>query len=194
MPDADLDVAVAQCTLGSLSYNGQRCTAIKLVMVHASIADAFVEKLVDKVRALKVGLPWEENVAITPLPEPKKPQILESMISDAVSKGAELRTGGELMGQLMKPAVVDGVTPQMRLFHEEQFGPVVPVARFEHVDEVVSAIRKSWNGQQARRGDTHKRRHVGTHAFGEMDHTEPLPWLSLLALSPSSLPSHSPLS
>ena len=153
LPDADLDAAAAQCTLGGLSYNGQRCTAIKLVMVHESIADQFVEKLVANVGALQAGLPWEAGVAITPLPEPSKPKILEGLIADALTLGATLANaadgGGEIAGALMTPAVVDHVTPSMRLFHEEQFGPVVPVARFKEVGEVASAIKASWNGQQA---------------------------------------------
>ena len=124
LPDADLETAVAQCVLGGLSYNGQRCTAIKLIMVHESIADAFVAQLVARISNLKVGLPWEEGVSITPLPEQKKPQILEALIADALAKGAKLANagtgGGELRGALFTPAVLDGVTPHMRLFHEEQ--------------------------------------------------------------------------
>ena len=153
LPDADLDVAAAQCVLGGLSYNGQRCTAIKLIMVHDSVADAFVAKLVEKVNALKVGLPWEEGVTITPLPEASKPQYLESLISDALANGATLANeaagGGQLAGALFTPAVLDKVTPAMKLFHEEQFGPVVPIARFSDVAEVIGAAKASWNGQQA---------------------------------------------
>jgi len=153
LPDADLDVAATQCVLGATSYNGQRCTAVKLIMVHDSVADAFVTKLVEKVTALKVGLPWEDGVAITPLPEANKPQFLEALIADALQHGATVANaaagGGQLAGALMTPAVVDGVTPMMRLFHEEQFGPVVPIARFHDVSEVASAIKDSWNGQQA---------------------------------------------
>jgi len=153
LPDADLDTAVGQCVLGSLSYNGQRCTAIKLIMVHESIKAQFVEKLVEKVASLGMGLPWEENVSITPLPEGNKPKYLEELIADALSKGASLanreRGGGELAGALFKPAVLEGVTPEMRIFHEEQFGPVVPVASFSDVGEVLDAIKTSWNGQQA---------------------------------------------
>lgn len=153
LPDADLDIAAAQCTLGGLSYNGQRCTAIKLMMVHESVADAFVEKLTAKVNALKAGLPWDAGVSITPLPETGKPAYLEELVADALGRGATLVNreagGGQLAGALFTPAVVDRVTPEMRLFHEEQFGPVVPVARFSDTAEVISAVKASWNGQQA---------------------------------------------
>jgi len=153
MPDADLDVAVAQCVLGATSYNGQRCTAIKLIMVHESVADTFAQKLVAAVSALKVGLPWEDGVTITPLPEEKKPAYLEDLIADALAKGGTIANadagGGQLRGALFTPAVLDKVTPQMRIFHEEQFGPVVPISRFSDVAEVVEALKHSWNGQQA---------------------------------------------
>jgi len=153
LPDADLDVAAAACATGGLSYNGQRCTAVKLIMVHASVAEAFTAKLLKLVGDLKVGLPWEGGVSITPLPEPNKPKILHEMIADATAKGATLANkatgGGELRGALFTPAVVTGVTPAMRIFHEEQFGPTVPVASFTTVSEVLDALKTSWNGQQA---------------------------------------------
>ena len=90
---------------------------------------------------------------LTPLPEPSKPKYLEELIADALAKGATLANadagGGELRGALFSPAVVDGVTRSMRLFVEEQFGPVVPVARYSSIGEVTGALRDSWNGQQA---------------------------------------------
>jgi len=122
-------------------------------MVHESVADTFVEKLVARVSELKVGLPWEDGVSVTPLPETNKPSFLEGLIADAVEHGASVANaasgGGTLAGALFTPAVIDGVTPKMRLFHEEQFGPVVPVARFREIAEVTDAVKKSWNGQQA---------------------------------------------
>lgn len=153
LPDADLDVAAAQCREGATNYNGQRCTAIKLVMVHNTIADPFILNLKSKVSELKAGLPWEEGVMITPLPDPQKPDYLEELIADAVAFGASVvnadQGGGTRRGALFIPAIVFPVTPAMRLFHEEQFGPVIPVATYDALDEVKNAIRKSWNGQQA---------------------------------------------
>jgi len=137
-PSADIELSLNEVVLGSLSFNGQRCTAIKLVMVHKSIADAFVKQLGEKISAMKGGLPWEDGVKITPLPESKKPSAMEELIVDAVSKGATVTNanGGEIHGSLFRPAVVYPVTSSMRLWHEEQFGPVVPVAVYEHVDEI----------------------------------------------------------
>lgn len=153
LPDADLDVAAAACVTGALSYNGQRCTAVKLIMVHRSVEKAFTQKLLALVGKLTVGLPWDANVNVTPLPEPNKPTILADLIADATSKGATLANkaegGGEVRGALYTPGVVTGVTKDMRLFVEEQFGPVVPVGSFDDVSEVLAALKASWNGQQA---------------------------------------------
>ena len=154
LKDADLDVAADQCCAGSTSYNGQRCTAIKLVYVHKSVAGAFLDKFKAKVAAKKVGLPWAEGVALTPLPETSKPGYLRELVADAVAKGAAVANaaeggGGCSSGSLITPPIVYPVTKDMRLFHEEQFGPVLPVAVFEDLAEVDGALRKSWNGQQA---------------------------------------------
>jgi glyceraldehyde-3-phosphate dehydrogenase (NADP+) len=86
LPSANLDVAVKECVLGSLSFNGQRCTALKLLFVHESIADAFLQKFSAAVDALKLGLPWDSDTKITPLPEPEKPNYLKNVISDALAK------------------------------------------------------------------------------------------------------------
>ena len=153
LPDADLDVAAEQITLGSTTYNGQRCTAVKLVMVHESVAGAFLPKLVAKIAALKVGLPWDKGVQITPLPEPAKPQFLADLIADAVSKGAAVvnseQGGGLQEAALMTPAIVYPVTANMRLYNEEQFGPVVPVATFSDIKQVAEYYKSTSFGQQA---------------------------------------------
>ena len=152
-PDADLEVASEQVVIGATSYNGQRCTAIKLVMVHESIADQFLGLLVEKVAALKVGLPWVEGVAITPLPEADKPAYLQDLMADAVERGASIvnadRGGCELAGALMTPAIVYPVTRNMRLWREEQFGPVLPVAVYRDINEIYDYYRETTFGQQA---------------------------------------------
>ena len=153
LPDANLDSAADEVCLGATSYNGQRCTAIKMTFVHRSVADVFMQKLATRVNALKGGLPWAEGVSITPLPEPSKPRMLQDWIGDAISKGAKLfnadQGGGEQAGALCTPAIMYPVTEKMRLWHEEQFGPVIPVAVFDHVSEVVDYIAKAPFGQQA---------------------------------------------
>ena len=94
---AQLDVAINECLLGSLSFNGQRCTAVKIIFVHKSLAEAFNKGLAEKIEALKIGMMWEPGVQITPLPEPNKPAYLKELIEDAKLHGAKVinKHGGE---------------------------------------------------------------------------------------------------
>ncbi|MER2562528.1 MAG: aldehyde dehydrogenase family protein, partial [Myxococcaceae bacterium] len=128
LPDADLDAAAAAIVKGGLGFNGQRCTAEKIVFVHRSVAEAFTAKVVARVDALKAGMPWDEGVGITPLPEDTKLETMRGLIDDAVSKGAKVANanGGRGAFSIMRPAVVADVKPGMRLLHEEQFGPIIP--------------------------------------------------------------------
>ncbi|AKF85597.1 glyceraldehyde-3-phosphate dehydrogenase (NADP+) [Myxococcus fulvus] len=150
LEDADLENAVKECITGALSFNGQRCTALKLLVVHRSIADVFLKKLTAAVDALKPGMPWEPGVAITPLPEPGKADYLKGLVDDAVSKGARVvnATGGQSSHSFFAPAVVYPVTRDMRLSSEEQFGPVVPVMVFDRDEEVIQLVVESQFGQQ----------------------------------------------
>ncbi len=152
LPDADLKIAVQECVRGALSYNGQRCTAIKIIFVHASIAKEFTQMLVAGVNALKPGMPWHEGVAITPLPDPQKPLVLKRMLDEAISKGAKLENpelGGSIIGQIFFPAVLSNVSLDTELAREEQFGPIVPVVEYQDVDEFESYVVQSNYGQQA---------------------------------------------
>ena len=90
LPDADLDHTVKECISGTLSYNGQRCTALKVLYVHESIVDEFNKKFSKAVDNLNFGLPWDKDVFLTPLPEPNKPQYIKDLIEDALSKGAKV--------------------------------------------------------------------------------------------------------
>jgi len=129
---ADIKLAVQETVLGSLSFNGQRCTALKIVFVHRSIADAFVAQLSAEVNKLKFGMPWEPGIAITPLPEPNKPGYLKECIDNAMANGAKVmnENGGTTVESFVYPAVVYPVNKAMKLYREEQFGPVIPVVPF----------------------------------------------------------------
>ena len=150
LPDADIDLAVSECVLGALSFNGQRCTALKILFVHQQIISAFLEKCVSAVNQLKPGLPWDDNVQLTPLPEPGKPGRLMDMIDDARKLGAKVinPNGGSINGTFMFPAVVYPVKPGMRLYNEEQFGPVIPICVFRDVQEPMRYVIESNFGQQ----------------------------------------------
>ena len=150
LKDADLDHAVKECVLGALSFNGQRCTALKMLFVQRDIVDAFITKFSAAVDGLKSGAPWEAGVFITPLPEPNKTEYLTELINDARAKGARVvnRGGGSVEHTFMTPAIVYPVKPGMRLYSEEQFGPVVPIATFSDIDEPMDYVTQSNYGQQ----------------------------------------------
>ena len=150
LPDADLDNTVKECISGSLSYNGQRCTALKVLYVHESIIDEFNKKFSEAVDNLKYGLPWEKDAFLTPLPEPNKPQYIKDLIDDAIAKGAKImnKKGGEMTENYTYPAVMYPVDDSMDLYHEEQFGPVVPVISYKDINEPLDAMAASDYGQQ----------------------------------------------
>ncbi|HET6422013.1 MAG TPA: NADP-dependent glyceraldehyde-3-phosphate dehydrogenase [Geobacteraceae bacterium] len=151
LPDADLDLAAAECIRGSLTYNGQRCTALKIIFVHRKIADAFLEKLAGGIGALKYGMPWEKDVTVTPLPEPEKPEYLAGLVGDAQNLGAGVINagGGTAVKSFFSPAVLYPVTREMRLYNEEQFGPVIPVVPYDDIREPIEYVVASNYGQQA---------------------------------------------
>lgn len=151
LPDADLEHTVKECALGSLSYNGQRCTAIKIIFVHDSIYEEFLTKFAVEVESLNIGMPWDDDVNITPLPEPDKSKWLTDYIEEAKEKGARLinESGGECNHSLFFPAILADVTDDMKIFHEEQFGPVVPVLSYRSIEEPMDYVVNSNYGQQA---------------------------------------------
>lgn len=150
LQDATLPSVVQECLLGSLSYNGQRCTALKILFVHETIVEEFLQAFVAEVDRLKLGLPWEAGVSLTPLPEPHKTEYLTALLEDACSKGATVLNsgGGQAEHTFMTPAVVYPVKAGMRLYTEEQFGPIVPVVPFATLDEPMNYVINSDYGQQ----------------------------------------------
>ena len=151
LPDADLELTVAECLQGSLTYNGQRCTALKILFVHRKIVDEFLERMASGIGKLKKGMPWEEGVTITPLPEPEKPGYLAGLVSDAQSLGARVvnEGGAAYSRSFFNPALLYPVTPDMRVYSEEQFGPVIPVVPYDHIQEPIDYVVASNYGQQA---------------------------------------------
>jgi glyceraldehyde-3-phosphate dehydrogenase (NADP+) len=150
LKDADLEHTIKECILGALSFNGQRCTALKMFFVHQEIIDIFIQKLCQAVEKLQCGLPWEPGVHITPLPESDKITYLQELITDAEQRGAKVvnESGGRVVQTLMSPAVIYPVKPGMRLYMEEQFGPVLPLVVFKDIEEPVDYILQSKYGQQ----------------------------------------------
>ena len=151
LADADIDAAVKECVLGTLSFNGQRCTALKILFVHESIANEFIEKIAAAVEKLSIGLPWEEGMDITPLPETGKPEYLTKLIENALAYGAKLENphGGQTKLSLFYPAVLSGVNDQMDIYNEEQFGPIIPIVTYKEIEEPLQYVINSNYGQQA---------------------------------------------
>lgn len=164
LENANIENAIEECLLGSLSFNGQRCTALKILFVHENIKDEFIKKFCEKVDALKFGMPWDEKVQITPLPEEEKFKYLNDCIADAENKGAKImnENGAIQNGTLFFPAVLYPVTEGMKLYREEQFGPIVPIVSFKELQEPIDYMITSNFGQQVSifGTDTHEISHL----------------------------------
>src|SRR5258706_3553362 len=150
LPDANLENAVNECVLGSLSFNGQRCTAIKIIFAHKDIVDQFLKRLSEVVGNLKAGMPWDTGVSLTPLPEPGKTDFLKGLVDDAIKHGAKImnQVGGEINRTFFSPAVLYPVNDKMKVYSEEQFGPVIPIRSFDQEKEVIDYVLNSNFGQQ----------------------------------------------
>lgn len=131
-----------------MTYNGQRCTALKLIFVHSSIVQPLVELLQEEVCNLRVGLPWEEGVKITPLDSDQLAYVQE-LLQDAKEKGASTCCDGNIInGSLMWPVTLFPVKPDMRIWKEEQFGPVIAIAPYTEIEEVLGYVAESSSGLQ----------------------------------------------
>ncbi len=150
-PDADLELAARECVDGAFEFNGQRCTAIKHIWVHEAVADRFLDIFTGEIDKLKCGMPWEDGVRITPLPEKDKCNWLLELAEDARLKGAEIVNpgGGRVQDNLFHPAVLYPVNKDMKIHQVEQFGPLIPVSSFKGMGEVVDYLVNSDYGQQA---------------------------------------------
>ena len=150
LPDADLDLSVEECVLGALSYNGQRCTALKIIFVHQNMAESFLKKFSERISKLPIGMPWLSDVQVTPLPEEGKTDYLKDLVADAEKFGAKVINdlGGTINGSFFYPAVLYPVNKNMKVYHEEQFGPVIPVLAYKDISEPLQYIMESKYGQQ----------------------------------------------
>jgi putative phosphonoacetaldehyde dehydrogenase len=138
MEDADIDEAASLAAQGSYKNSGQRCTAVKRMLVHESVADRFVELLVQKTRAWTFGDPMDPKMEMGTVIDEAAARLFESRVNEAVSQGAKLLVGNERRGALYPPTVIDRVDPKMTVVMQETFGPVSPVIRFKTVDEAIA--------------------------------------------------------
>lgn len=148
LEDADLDLAASNIVSGAYSYSGQRCTAVKRILVVDAVADQLVEKVKEKVEKLKVGNPVD-GAEVVPLIDNKAADFVWELIDDARAKGAHLLVGGNREENLIYPTLFDYVTADMRLAWEEPFGPVLPIIRVKNKDEAIEIANKSEYGLQS---------------------------------------------
>jgi aldehyde dehydrogenase (NAD+) len=138
LEDADIEEAAALAASGSYKNSGQRCTAVKRMLVQESVADRFVELLVEKTRAVKYGDPFDPAMDMGTVIDEPAARRFEAVVNEAVAAGAELLVGNVRRGALYSPTVLDRVTPGMTVVRDETFGPVSPVIRFKTVEEAIS--------------------------------------------------------
>jgi aldehyde dehydrogenase (NAD+) len=138
LEDADLEEAAALAAAGSYKNSGQRCTAVKRILVQRSVADRFVELLLERTRAIKYGDPMDPETDMGTVIDEAAAKSFEAKVNDAVARGAKLLFGNVRRGALYSPTVLDHVTPDMPLVKDETFGPVSPVIRFATIDEAIA--------------------------------------------------------
>ncbi|WP_315069829.1 NADP-dependent glyceraldehyde-3-phosphate dehydrogenase [uncultured Clostridium sp.] len=149
LEDADLDLAANNIVAGGYSYSGQRCTAVKRILVVDKVADKLVAKVKEKMAKLTAGNPLEKDVDIVPLISTKSADYVMELIEDAKNKGAGLVVGGNRDGNLIYPTLFDNVTTDMRIAWEEPFGPVLPILRVKDKDEAIEIANRSEYGLQS---------------------------------------------
>jgi putative phosphonoacetaldehyde dehydrogenase len=140
MDDADLEEAASLAAAGSYKNSGQRCTAVKRMVVHEAVADRFVELLLDKTRRWRHGDPADPAMDMGTVIDAEAAKLFEARVDEAVAQGAKLLHGNERQGALYSPTLLDHVRPEMTLVHEETFGPVSPVIRFKTLDEAIAIV------------------------------------------------------
>ncbi|MEO5670354.1 MAG: phosphonoacetaldehyde dehydrogenase [Ramlibacter sp.] len=138
MEDADIDEASTLAVQGSYKNSGQRCTAVKRMLVHEAVAANFTEMVVEKTRAWKHGDPMDKSNDMGTVIDEATARLFEARVNEAVAQGARLLAGNAREGARYAPTVVDGVRPEMTLVREETFGPVSPIIRFRSVDEAIA--------------------------------------------------------
>lgn len=149
LEDADLEAAVQAAAFGAFFNQGQICMSTERIIVVRDIADEFVARLVERARRLTAADPTGHPAALGRLISAESGQRLSALIEDAVAHGADLLLGGQLEDSVMQPVVLDHVAPNMRLYHEESFGPVASILRVADEEEALSVANDSEFGLSA---------------------------------------------
>jgi acyl-CoA reductase-like NAD-dependent aldehyde dehydrogenase len=149
LADADLDEAVAAAKFGAFMHQGQICMSTERIVADRSVAGEVASRLGEKAAALKVGDPRDPETEIGPLVNASAVERVAGLVDDARSRGASIVTGGEADGPCYKPTVIADVTPEMRIYHEESFGPVVGIVSVDGPDEAVRVANDTEYGLAA---------------------------------------------
>jgi acyl-CoA reductase-like NAD-dependent aldehyde dehydrogenase/ABC-type branched-subunit amino acid transport system ATPase component len=149
LDDADLDEAVKAAAFGAFMNQGQICMSTERIVVDAKVADAFVEKFAAKAKSLPYGDPRSGNVVLGSMVSAEAARRVKTLIDDATGKGAVLASGGSLDGTVMPATILDKVTPSMRIYGEESFGPVVTVVRVSGDEEAIRIANDTEYGLSA---------------------------------------------
>jgi len=136
--DADLERASAAASFGSFMHQGQICMSVEKVLVHEKVFDEFMRRFVERAAKLKVGDPKDKSNIIGPLINDRQAAKVKEQIEDAVARGARVVLGGRVNGRFVEPTILVGVTPDMKVYREETFGPVAPVIPFASDDQAVA--------------------------------------------------------
>jgi glyceraldehyde-3-phosphate dehydrogenase (NADP+) len=148
-PDADLDRASQRCVTGGYVYAGQTCISVQRIFAHETIYDAFLDRILARVKALKAGDPMDEETVVGPLIDETAARRIEDWIGEAVAQGARVRIGGRRTGAMFEATVLTDVDPSMKVSCREVFGPVVVVTPYRRFEEAVQALNDSDFGLQA---------------------------------------------
>lgn len=149
LDDANLERALNAATFGSFMHQGQICMSVERIIVDGAVADEFTERFVEKVKTLNSGDLREMPNVIGPIINQRQLDKIHSQVTEAVDQGAKLLTGGSYEGLYYQPTVLADVTPEMRVFQEETFGPVAPIITFKGIDEAVALANDSEYGLSA---------------------------------------------
>lgn len=149
LEDADLELASSQIISGAFSYSGQRCTAIKRVLVQENVAQKLTDLLAEKIKSITVGNPLNGNFDVVPLINTESADFVQSLIDDAKQKGATVLYGDKREGNLIYPTLLSNVTTDMKVAWEEPFGPVLPILTFKTEEEAIEIANNSEYGLQS---------------------------------------------
>lgn len=149
LEDADLDAAAAAANFGAFMHQGQICMSTERIVVDRRVADEFAQKLAVRASSLKVGDPRDPSTQIGPLINGAALDRVSELVEDAVEKGAEILTGGEADGLVYQPTVLRGVTPEMRIYSEESFGPSVSIIEVDGPEQAIEVANDTEYGLSA---------------------------------------------